>query len=154
MRRGYSQDIRAEAITGRYRGREWKEIQAGISEKFGVKPSIRQMQKWFEDYQGTTDDPTGVKFIAQAVEESANLAKPLAQAKMMSDVMPVWCQLHDRYGLSIEEAGWVAMWSFFETQLGRDKLDHAYSLYLEYRDKLPQQPKPAPANIEEHPISE
>jgi len=52
MRRGYSQEIRAEAITKRYQGREWKEIQAAISKKFGVRPSIRQMQKWFEDYQG------------------------------------------------------------------------------------------------------
>ena len=59
MRRGYSHDIRAEAVTKRFQGKEWKEIQSIVREKFGVKPSIRQMQKWFEDYQGTAEDPSG-----------------------------------------------------------------------------------------------
>ena len=96
MRDGYNHNIRAEAITMRYQRRRWKEIQSAISEKFSVKPSIRQMQKWFEDYQGTTEDPTGAKYIAKMVEESAELAKPLAQAKMMSEVMPIWGKLREQ----------------------------------------------------------
>lgn len=140
MRRGYNQDIRAEAITRRYQGREWKEIQAAIAQKFGVKPSIRQMQKWFEDYQGTTDDPTGVKYIAKVIEDAANLAKPLAQAKMMSEVMPVWGQLQKEPGISSSDAGWMAFLSFFESQLGRGNFDRVVKSYQEMRDKLIQRP--------------
>ena len=140
MRRGYSQDIRAEAITKRYQGNEWKVIQTHIAEKFGVKPSIRQMQKWFEDYQGTTDDPTGVKYVAKAIEDSANLAKPLAQAKMMSEVFPLWSHLREQYNMDVLEAGLVAMWLFYQGQVGRDNLDNSYSRYQELRDKLPREP--------------
>ena len=138
MRRGYSQDIRAEAITRRYHGMEWKEIQLAISEKFDASPSIRQMQKWFEDYQGTTDDPTGAKYIAKIVEESAELAKPLAQAKMMSEVMPIWGKLQEQHNMAPLEAGLVAVWYFFENQVGRDKLDRSYTLYQELRDRISQ----------------
>jgi len=144
MRRGYNQEIRAEAITKRYQGREWKDIQAAISQKFGVKPSVRQMQKWFEDYQGTTTDPTGVKFIAKVVEDSADMVKPLAQAKMMSEVFPLWYYLQQR-NLPPLVAGLVATWCFFESQVGRESLDHSYSLYRELRDKLPPQPVPWPS---------
>ena len=140
MRRGYNQDIRAEAITKRYQGREWKEIQDSIVKKFGVKPSIRQMQKWFEDYQGTTDDPTGVKYVAKAIEDATNLARPLAQAKMMADVMPLWLKLQDEHKLSFSDAGWMAFLSFFETQLGRENFDRIVQNYLEVRDKLAEQP--------------
>jgi hypothetical protein len=140
MRRGYNQYIRAEAITKRYQGREWKEIQDSIVKKFGVKPSIRQMQKWFEDYQGTTDDPTGVKYVAKAIEDAANLARPLAQAKMMADVMPLWLKLQDEHKLSFSDAGWMAFLSFFETQLGRENFDRIVQNYLEVRDKLAEQP--------------
>lgn len=140
MRRGYSQYIRAEAITKRYQGREWKEIQAGIAEKFGVKPSIRQMQKWFEDYQGTTDDPTGVKYVAKAIEDAANLAKPLAQAKMMADVMPLWLKLQEEHKISFSDAGWMAFLSFFEAQIGREDFDRIVKNYLKMRDQLIQRP--------------
>jgi hypothetical protein len=158
MRRGYSQDIRAEAITRRYQGREWKEIQTAIGEKFGVRPSIRQMQKWFEDYQGTTDDPTGVRYVAKVVEDSANLVKPLAQAKMMSEVFPLWYHLQ-QHNLQPFEAGLVAVLCFFESQVGRENLDRTYSLYRELRDKLPEQPaswpppgwmsQPPPSNVQQ-----
>ena len=136
MRDGYSYNIRAEAITMRYQKRRWKEIQVTIDEKFGVRPSIRQMQKWFEDYQGTTDDPTGAKYIAKIVEESAELAKPLAQAKMMSEVMPIWDKLREEQKMAPFEAGLVAMWHFFEGQVGRESLDRSFSLYQELRDKF------------------
>ena len=136
MRDGYSYNIRAEAITMRYQKKKWKEIQAAIVEKFGVRPSIRQMQKWFEEYQGTTDDPTGAKYIAKIVEESAELAKPLAQAKMMSEVMPIWSQLQKQRKMDPLEAGLVAVWYFFEKQVGRKKLDSSYSRYREERDRF------------------
>ena len=140
MRRGYSHDIRAEAVTKRFQGREWKEIQKGVREKFGVTPSIRQMQKWFEDYQGTTDDPSGVKYVAKVIENAADEAKPLAQAKMMTEVFPLWSRLQDSpYRLNAFEAGLVAMWSLFEAQVGRENLDRAYTLYRELRDELPKQ---------------
>ena len=138
MRRGYSQDIRAEAITRRYQGREWKEIQIGIGEKFGVTPSIRQMQKWFEDYQGTTEDPTGIKYVVKVIEDAANMAKPLAQAKMMADVMPLWSRLQERHKVSLVDAGWIAFLSFFEAQIGRENFDRVIKNYLKLRDKLTQ----------------
>jgi hypothetical protein len=141
MRRGYSQDIRAEAITRRYYGREWKEIQAAIGEKYGVRPSIRQMQKWFEDYQGTTDDPTGVKYVAKVIEDAANMARPLAQAKMMSEVMPIWGQLQKEPDISSIDAGWMAFLSFFESQMGRQNFDRIVQRYLKDRDKLIRQPR-------------
>jgi len=75
MRRGYNQDIRAEAITQRYQRKEWLDIQAYLKRKYNVAPSIRQMQKWFEDYQGTTNDPTGVKFVAKAIEDAVGCQK-------------------------------------------------------------------------------
>ena len=140
MRRGYSQDIRAEAITKRYQGREWKEIQTAICQKFSVKPSIRQMQKWFEDYQETADDPTGVKYVAKVIEDAANLAKPLAQAKMMADVMPLWSKLHEQQNLPFSDAGWTAFLSFFEAQLGRENFDRIVKNYMQMRDQLLERP--------------
>ncbi len=140
MRRGYSQDIRAEAITKRYQRKEWKEIQDSIVKKFDVKPSIRQMQKWFEDYQGTTDDPTGAKYVAKVIEDAANRASPLAQAKMMANVIPLSIRLQEEHNMSGFDAGWMAFLAFFETQLGRKDFDRIVKNYLEVRDKLAQQP--------------
>jgi len=140
MRRGYNQDIRAEAITKRYQGKEWKEIQTAIAQKFGVTPSIRQMQKWFENYQGTADDPTGVKYVAKVIEDAANLAKPLAQAKMMADVMPLWLKLQEEHKISFSDAGWMAFLSFFEAQIGREDFDRVVKNYLKMRDQLIQRP--------------
>ena len=136
MRRGYSHDIRAEAITKRYQGKEWKDIQDSIVKKFGVKPSIRQMQKWFEDYQGTTDDPTGVKYVAKVIEDAANTAKPLAQARMMADVMPLWLKLQEEHKISFSDAGWMAFLSFLEAQIGREDFDRIVKNYLKMRDRL------------------
>jgi len=140
MRRGYSHDIRAEAITKRYQGKEWKDIQDSIVKKFRVKPSIRQMQKWFEDYRGTTDDPTGVKYIAKVIEDAANTAKPLAQAKMMADVMPLWLKLQEEHKISFSDAGWMAFLSFFESQIGREDFDRIVKNYVKMRDQLIQRP--------------
>jgi len=138
MRRGYSHDIRAQAITKRYQGQEWKGIQDSIARKFGVKPSIRQMQKWFEDYQGTTDDPTGVKYVAKVIEDVANTAKPLAQARMMVEVMPLWLKLQEEHNISSFDAGWMAFLSFFEAQIGRENFDRIVKNYQKMRDQLVQ----------------
>jgi hypothetical protein len=136
MRRGYSQDIRAESITKRYQGVEWKEIQTAITQKFHVNPSIRQMQHWFEEYQGTKDDPTGAKNLAKAIEDTANLAKPLAQAQMMAAVMPLWQKLQEDPDLSVSDAGWIAFLSFFESQIGRKDFDRIVVKYRQIRNKL------------------
>ena len=140
MRRGYNQDIRAEAITQRYQRKEWQDIQDSIVKKFGMKPSIRQMQKWFENYQGTTDDPTGAKYVAKVIEDAANTAKPLAQAKMMAEVMPLWANLQNEQNMSSSDAGWMAFLSFFEAQIGRKDFDRIIKKYYELRDKLIQRP--------------
>ena len=140
MRRGYNQDIKAEAITQRYQRKVWQDIQDSIVKKFGMKPSIRQMQKWFENYQGTTDDPTGARYVAKAIEDAANLAKPLVQAKMMTDVMPLWQRLQGEHGLSITDAGWIAFLSYLETQIGRDNFDRTVKKYQEMREQLIERP--------------
>jgi hypothetical protein len=98
------------------------------------------MQGWFHAYRATTDDPTGVKFIATAIEDAANRAKPLAYARMMTEVMPLWRQLQEQGDLPVEDAGWVALWSFFEAQIGRENFDRILSYYRELRDKFTQQP--------------
>ncbi len=136
MRDGYRYEVRAEAITMRYQKKRWKEIQVAISQKFGVMPSIRQMQKWFEDYQGTTDDPTGAKYIAKIVEEAADFAKPLAQAKMMGEIMPLWAQLREKHGIDFSDAGWMAMLAYWEAQIGRESFDRIVDGYRAHRDKL------------------
>jgi len=136
MRRGYNQHIRAEAIAKRYEGREWKEIQDAIGQKFGLRPSIRQMQKWFEDYQATSDDPTGGKYLARVIEDVAEQAKPVAQAKMMLDVMPLWSRLQERHNLAPVDAGWIAVLSFFEAQIGRRRFDRILKKYREIRDHI------------------
>jgi hypothetical protein len=138
MRRGYNQDIKAEAITQRYQRKVWQDIQDSIVKKFGMKPSIRQMQKWFENYQGTTDDPTGAKYVAKVIEDAANTAKPLAQAKMMAEVMPLWANLQNEQNMSSSDAGWMAFLSFFEAQIGRKDFDRIIKKYYELRDKLIQ----------------
>jgi len=140
MRKGYSQEIRAEAIARRYQGKDWKGIQALIQEKYGVRPGIRQMQKWFEVYKGSADDPTGAKFIAKQIEETANLVKPVVQAKMMVEVMPLWSQLQEQYRMTVADAGWIAFLAFFESQMGRESFDRIVDEYRELRDKLGKRP--------------
>lgn len=136
MRRGYSQEIRAEAITKRYEGKTWKEVQAAISRKFGLKPSIRQMQEWLEDYQGTTGNPTVAEYLAKTMKEVADVARPLAQARMMLDVMPLWSQLKEQHKISDPDAGWIALLYFLEAQIGRQSFDRILNKYGEIRDNI------------------
>lgn len=138
MRRSFKREVRDYVIVERYKRKPWKQIVIEVKEKFGIEPpSIRIMQSWFHAYRTTTDDPTGVKFIATAIEDAANRAKPVAYARMMTEVMPLWRQLQDQSNLTVEDAGWIALWSFFEAQLGREKFDHTLAIYHELRDSLP-----------------
>lgn len=135
MRRGYNSDIRTEAITQRLQNKEWLEIQDALDKKFKKKPSIRQMQQWVEDYKGTTDDPTGVRYLAKAIEDAANLAKPLAQINMMKEVVPAWTKIQ-LLGVLPEDAPYVAYLYFLEIQLGRDKVDRIIDEYSKVRNKM------------------
>jgi hypothetical protein len=142
MRRTFKREVRDYVIVERYKRKPWKQIVSEIGERFGIEPpSIRVMQGWFRAYRTTTDDPTGAKFIATAIEDAANRAKPLAYVEMMTEVMPLWRRLQKQQELTVEDAGWVALWSFFEAQLGRENFDHILSLYLKLRDRVYQAAK-------------
>lgn len=134
MRRGYSHDIRAEAITSRYQGKAWKDIQTAMETKFGVRPSIRQMQKWFEDYQGTVDDPTGVKFMAKAIKEATERARPLAYSEVMESLPTLW--RFRELEVNLEDASWMFVLFALERQVGRDNFDRIVGQYQQLRDKL------------------
>lgn len=136
MRRGYGPDIRTEAITKRYQGKEWNDIQKEINDKFGVKPSIRQMQYWFEAYHDGKEDPTGARILAQTIQDAADAATPLALAKMMSSVGPTWKSLIGVKGLTASDAGWIALLSYFEAQVGKAKFERLIGKYCEMRDEL------------------
>ncbi len=135
MRRGYGPDIRTEAITKRYQGKEWNDIQKEINDKFGVKPSIRQMQYWFEAYHDGKEDPTGARILAQTIQDAADAATPLALAKMMSSA-PMWKSLVGVKGLTASDAGWIALLSYFEAQVGQAKFERLIAKYCEMRDEL------------------
>jgi hypothetical protein len=68
------------------------------------------------------------------------MAKPLAQAKMMAEVMPLWANLQNEQNMSSSDAGWMAFLSFFEAQIGRKDFDRIIKKYYELRDKLIQRP--------------
>jgi hypothetical protein len=149
MRRTFKREVRDYVIVERYKRKPWKQIVSEIEEKFGIEPpTIRVMQGWFRAYRTTTDDPTGAKFIATAIEDAANRAKPLAYVEMMTEVMPLWRQLQKQQELTVEDAGWVALWSFFEAQLGRENFDHTLSLYLKLRDRFMKRPRSEPEVME------
>jgi hypothetical protein len=140
MRRSFKREVRDYVIVERYKMRPWKDIVADVREKFGIEPpTVRIMQRWFSEYKGATADPTGVKSVARVIEDAANEAKPLAQAKMMGEVFPVWSFLQGPpHYLSSYEAGLVAMWKFYEIQIGRDYLDRTYEVYRQVRDEIPE----------------
>jgi hypothetical protein len=57
---------------------------------------------------------------------------------MMREVMPIWGKLREQHNMDPLEAGLVAVWCFFESQIGRENLNRSYSLYKELRDRLNQ----------------
>ncbi len=136
MRRGYKTEIRTKVVTLRLQNKDWDNIRFLIKQEYDVSPSIRQMQKWVGDYNKGTDDPTGAKYVSQVIEETANMAQPLAQAKMMADVMPLWSKLQNRSDISSTDAGWIAFLSFFEAQIGRRDFDRIVKRYREIRDEI------------------
>jgi len=138
MRKGYRSEVKAEAITRRYQGMTWPEVQAAIQKRFGVRVSVRQMQTWYQNYRDS-DHPEGMEYIARAIEMAANEAKPLAQAKMIGEVFPLWMHLlGEPYNLAPEEAAWVSTLVVFESQIGRDRLDQVWQQYVRYRDMIQQ----------------
>ena len=139
MRRSFKREVRDYVIVERYKRKPWKQIESEVREKFGIEPpSIRIMQSWFQAYQTSTDDPTGVKFIATAVEEAANRAKPIAYVKMMAEMPRLW-QLHEQYKVPLEDAGWMICLSVLEAQVGRENFDRMVSDYQRLREEFIQQ---------------
>lgn len=140
MRRSFNREVRDYVVVERYKGKPWQQIVTEVGEKFNIKPpSIRIMQTWFQAYQSSTDDPTGVKFVATAVEEAANRARPLAYARMMAE-MPHLLEIQRRYQIPFEDAGWMICLSLLEEQVGREGFDHIVLKYQEIRDKFGQFP--------------
>jgi len=135
MPRSYSYEVRAEAIARCYQGKDWLNIQALIQEKYGVRPGIRQMQKWVEIYKGSTGDPPGVRYITKQIEEAVNLAKLIAQCKLMAEIRPLWSEMQDKYLMVSSDAGWIASLAFFESQVGRQDFDRLVNTYRTLRDK-------------------
>ena len=72
------------------------------------------------------------------IEDVANTAKPLAQARMMVEVMPLWLKLQEEHNISSFDAGWMAFLSFFEAQIGRENFDRIVKNYQKMRDQLVQ----------------
>ena len=136
MRRTFQREVRDYVIVERYKGKPWKQIVAGVRERFNIEPpSIRIMQSWFQSYQSSAEDPTGVKMIATAVEETASRAQPLAYAKMMTE-MPHIFKIHDKYKIPIEDAGWIVCLSVVEDQVGRERFDKILAQYKKIRNEL------------------
>jgi len=136
MRRTFQREVRDYVIVERYKGKPWKQIVAGVRERFNIEPpSIRIMQSWFQSYQSSSEDPTGVKMIATAVEDSANRAQPLAYAKMMAE-MPQIFKIHEEYEIPLEDAGWIVCLSVVEDQVGRKRFDKILTQYKKIRNEL------------------
>ena len=138
MRRTFKREIRDYVIVERYKGKPWNQIVTEVNEKFNITPpSIRIMQSWFQAYKSSSEDPTGVKFLAEAVEEAANRAQPLAYAKMMAEI-PRLSQIHDKYRIPLDEAGWIVCLLTMEGQIGRNKFDKVVKKYMKIREELDQ----------------
>jgi len=136
MRRTFKREVRDYVIVERYKGKPWKQIVEEVGGKFNIAPpSIRIMQSWFQAYQSSAEDPTGVKFIVTAVEEAANRAQPLAYARMMTEIPNIF-KLHEQFSIPMEDAGWIICLSVIEKQVGREKFDDIIYKYKEIRDNL------------------
>jgi hypothetical protein len=141
VRRSFKREVRDYVIVERYKRKPWQQIAVEVRERFGIEPpSIRIMQSWFQAYRTSTDDPTGVKFIATAVEEAANRATPIAYAKMMTEMPHLW-QLHEQHKVPLEDAGWMTCLSVLEAQIGRDNFDRIVSDYQKLREGFIQKPQ-------------
>ncbi len=142
MRRGYNKEVRVEAIAKRLKGDAWEDIQEHISAKYAVKPSIRQMQKWVEEYQSGNKDPTGVRSIAKEMEDLVNQARMLAEAASgptgpQAVEFPSWVASQKESGLDIRTAI-IASLRLLESQVGRNNFDDALKYYFGQRSELDQ----------------
>jgi hypothetical protein len=136
MRRSYSSEVRGYVVVERYKGKPWKQIAAEVGERFAMKPpSIRIMQNWFQAYQASTDDPTGVKFVATAVEEATSRAVPIVYARMMGEI-PHLLELHEKYNVPLDVAGWMSCLRVMEEQVGREVFDRIVARYRKLRGQV------------------
>jgi len=139
MRRGYNSAIRAEAISLRTTGRPWEDIQEMIYKKHKVKPSIRQMYNWCEDFREGNDDPAGEKMLAQIIRERLDNAITLADGRSRVMAMGFSWWLGSPWGnqqdLDIDTS---IMKDFYlqESHVGRKTFDRALLRYQKCRDEI------------------
>lgn len=119
-RKGYRPEIRAFAITQRHKGEPWKEIAEGIRVKYGVCPSIRQMQKWFFD--GAKSLGSGAALLTMRFEEFARELAPMYYLEVLR-ALPY-----------LDQNQFLALLSFMERKIGRERFDETYRKYMEVRD--------------------
>lgn len=138
-RRGYSQNIRVDAITYRLQGNTWETIQDWIEKQYGVKPSIRQMQKWAEKYQHGKNDPTGIKPIASKMGEMIDRAIMLAEGASGAKAVefPAWLATSTTTNSELDlKTTIVSSLRFLELQVGKEQFDNALQYYQEIRDQI------------------
>jgi hypothetical protein len=119
-RRGYRPEIRAFAITERHEGKPWKQIAEDIRVKYGVCPSIRQMQKWFFD--GAKSLGSGAALLTMRFEEFARELAPMYYLEVLR-ALPY-----------LDQNQFLAFLSFMERKIGRERFDEVYRKYMEVRD--------------------
>lgn len=145
MKRGYKEEVKIEAITKRLMNLTWKEIQDSITQKFEVKPSIRQMQIWFGDYQHGSTDPTGVKHIARTMEDMIGQARMLAEAASgptgptgpQGVEFPSWVASQDDSENKLDvKTAIVASLRILESQVGKENLFNAVKYYVQNREAM------------------
>lgn len=138
-RRGYSQNIRVDTITYRLQGDAWLSIQDRIVKQYGVKPSIRQMQKWAERYQQGNNDPTGIKPIASKmgvmIDRAIMLAEGASGAKAVE--LPAWLATSTTTNSELDlKTTIVSSLRFLELQVGKEQFDNALRYYQEIRGQI------------------
>lgn len=139
VRRGYNQNIRIDAITYRLQGSTWVTIQDWLEKQYGVKPSIRQMQKWSETYQHGKNDPTGIKPIASTMTEMIDRARMLAEGASGARAFefPAWLSTLTTTDSKLDlKTTIVASLRFLEQQIGREHFDNVLQYYQEIRDQI------------------
>lgn len=119
-RKGYRPEIRAFAITQRYKGESWKQIAEDIRVKYGVCLSIRQMQKWFFD--GAKSLGSGAALLTMRFEEFARELAPMYYLEVLR-ALPY-----------LDQNQFLAIMSFMEGKIGRERFDEVYRRYVEMRD--------------------
>jgi hypothetical protein len=135
----YDTNVKLFAVESRRAGMGWKEVQARVEERFGVKaPTIRAMQKW---------EALGSKRMMRvAARERAPQAAEEALRRVTAELVPVLLNARDAGG-DVEIEGWMWFFSLVERQLGLPKFRHFISEYL-LRRGVVEQPQPEQAKEE------